>query len=50
MSEESPLDKLDLNESTNALNIASEQRNDPDIKEVINWLRAKKTRHNIQII
>ena len=42
MSEENPLDKLDLNESTSALNIAFEQRNDPDIKEVINWLRAKE--------
>ena len=42
MSEENPLDKLDLNESTSVLNIASEQRNDPDIKEVINWFRAKQ--------
>ena len=42
MSEENPLDKLDLNESTSALNIAFEQRNDPDIKEVINWFRAKE--------
>ena len=42
MSEENPLDKLDLNKSTRALNIAFEQRNDPDIKEVINWFRAKE--------
>ena len=37
MSEENPLDNLDLNESTNALNIAFEQRNYPDIKEFLNW-------------
>ena len=37
ISEENPLDNLDLNESTNALNIAFEQRNYPDIKQVLNW-------------
>ena len=42
MYEENPLDNLDLNESTSALNPAFEQRNDPDIKEVINWFKAKQ--------
>ena len=42
MSEENPLDKLYLNESTNTLNIGLEQKNDSDIKEVIAWLRAKQ--------
>ena len=41
LSEENPLDKLDLSKSLVPLNIEREQRNDPDIVKVKTWIHNK---------
>ena len=41
VSEENPLDKLDLSESLLPLNVEKEQRNDPDIVKVKTWILNK---------
>ena len=41
VSEENPLDKLDLSESLLPLNVEKEQRNDPDIVKVKTWILKK---------
>ena len=41
VSEENPLDKLDLSESLLPLNVEKEQRNDPDIVKIKTWILNK---------